>query len=119
MATEPVRRYALVVGINRYQSDNIAALSYAQEDARDMSAFLEQLGFSVRSLLGRQASQAALEAELTALSSLPPETADLLLLYFSGHGDADEESKAYLLAWDYDPATKAHRLDFNDLREHY
>src|SRR3954452_22192581 len=103
MATEPVRRYALVVGINRYQSDNIPALSYAQQDARSMEELLDQLGFSVRSLLGRQATQAALAAELTALSSLPPETADLLLLYFSGHGDADD-GKAYLLAWDYDPA---------------
>src|SRR5215212_4289325 len=99
MVTEPARRYALVMGINHYQSEMVGALNYSQQDARDMGKLLEELGFSVRSLLGRQVTRAAVEAELEALRSLPPDVADLLVLYFSGHGDADDQGNAYLLLW--------------------
>lgn len=78
------RSYAIVVGIDRYQT--LPVLGGAVRDARAMSAFLQKQGFEVTTVLEGEATRARLARligdELPA--KLQPD--DRVLIYFAGHG---------------------------------
>ncbi len=90
----PGRRLALCIGIDAYP-DPQHRLSGCVNDARAWQGALGGLGFEVQVLADRQATRAAIEAQLRALvaGSRP---GDVLVLQYSGHGtrvtdlDADE-----------------------------
>ena len=85
-------RWGLVIGNSAYQAD-IGPLQNPVNDATDMAATLEALGFKVNLLLN--ATRPQMEEALTAFSrQLRP--GDIGLFYFAGHG-AQIEGTNYLI----------------------
>ena len=85
-------RWGLVIGNSAYQAD-IGPLQNPVNDATDMAATLEALGFKVKLLL--DATRPQMEEALTAFSrQLRP--GDIGLFYFAGHG-AQIEGTNYLI----------------------
>lgn len=74
-------RVALVIGNSAYK--NIAALENPRNDALDISVALEGLGFDV--MLEIDATQARFEGLIEAFGDKAA-TADVVLLYYAGHG---------------------------------
>jgi uncharacterized caspase-like protein len=74
-------RIALVIGNSAYR--NVAVLPNPQNDAADITASLQRLGFSVRSL-----NDATLEAMRRALLQFGRDAqgADMAVVFFAGHG---------------------------------
>lgn len=98
----PGRVYALVVGINNYRSypevPPLPGLSYAESDARKFARALGGVA-RLRLLLDDEATKNALEAELRDLARrLGP--ADVLVVYYAGHGLPNSEGQASLIPSD-------------------
>lgn len=102
------RRIALVVGVDHAPHAAVSALQYAESDAQAVAAALVRpaCGFQLvkQPLLGPQATTTLVrEALLDLADQLGPD--DLLLLYFSGHGqlmtiEADRQD-VYLVTHDF------------------
>ena len=103
-ALKPVRhegrRFAFVVGNDSYQA---APLRNAVNDARDLTAVLKELNFSVTTLVnsGREEFDRQLNAFTGSLRN-----DDVALFYFAGHG-VQIERENYLLPIDVAAADKA------------
>lgn len=95
--------YALIVGISEYE--NIKNLDYADDDAQDFYNFLvkeSELGVdsnNVKLLLNKNATSANVGKELLKLKNRM-EQGSTFFIYFAGHGDANGEAQAFLLASD-------------------
>ncbi len=124
------RRFAVVVGIDDYQSAEIADLSFAGNDARAVAKALREvgeLGFATNDvlLMTHDADTERLQPRqtniLVQLEALHREMADadLLLFFFAGHG-LEVGGEVYLLTEDADirTATAVERsaLRLTDLR---
>ncbi len=81
MVATAADRVALVVGMSRYE--HIGTLKNTVNDAKDIAAVLEGIGFEVTTLL--DGSYQDLQNTLDSFS-FTSETADLALIYFAGHG---------------------------------
>lgn len=94
-------RVALVIGNNSYQ--HIGKLSNPQRDAAAVSASLKALNFDVETI-----QDATVESFYEGLENLKARAtgANLVLLYFAGHG-VEIEKKNYLLPVDAVLSTKA------------
>jgi hypothetical protein len=104
---EPVKRHALLIGIDEYQDPHIAKLSGAANDAVALSeALISNAGFAPAQVT-RISSNEGSEGQptrsniLRVLSRLKREVPrdGLLLVSFSGHG-IEREGKAYLMPSD-------------------
>jgi len=110
---EPVKkRWAVVIGVSKYEDDRIEQLRYA---ARDAEAFHEWLtscsGYGgcypleqVKVLLNEDASFGNIRDAVFDFLTWPLEE-DLVTIYFSGHGSPaspEAPDKLYLLPWDAD-----------------
>ena len=95
--------YALIIGISDY--DNITDLNYADDDAKDFYNFLvteANLGAdsnNIKLLLNKKATSANVGKELLKLKNRMEE-GSTFFIYFAGHGDANGEAQAFLLASD-------------------
>jgi hypothetical protein len=85
------RKYALLVGVNRYEHAKLKTLKYAENDAKALAAVLRRAGYRVVLLTGSekkaslQATKANIEAQLkTVLEKC--RRGDTVLLGFAGHG---------------------------------
>ena len=91
----PTNRYALVIGVQDYQS--ISDLNYPDDDARDMSTLLASQGWNVKyKLVNSAATYAAIENAMATLSADEDAT---ILVYYSGHGTS-LAGLAYILPYD-------------------
>ena len=63
-------KYALLIGVTTYDSSMITddRLQYPESDAKAVADLLKQGGYSVKELLGENATKAAIEAALTTFS---------------------------------------------------
>jgi len=105
-------KYAIVVGISKYQHQGagLSNLKYADRDAQDFLAFLESPaggGFrkeNIRALFNEDATVQSLRTALYTFLTKPGET-DTVILFFAGHGDEDpnDNRNLYLLTYDTDP----------------
>jgi hypothetical protein len=88
------RYYALVIGINRYQ--HIPRLKTAVNDAEEVAEVIKkQYGFTVTTLLDRQATREEILSKLEILEETLGKN-DNLLIYYAGHGYFDNKrQKAY------------------------
>lgn len=108
--------YALIIGISDY--DNISDLNYADEDAQDFYNFLvkeSSLGVdsnNVRLLINKKATSANVGKELLKLKNRMEE-GSTFFIYFAGHGDANGEAQAFLLASDLPKIEDASLYAFN------
>ena len=99
------RRYALVIGISKFQDHGIQNLGFADADARAFHAYLtDQAGIpahNTRLLLNGQATAERIRSALAEFSSSGLAEDDEILIYFAGYG-AWQERRAYLLPFDAD-----------------
>lgn len=103
-------KWAVVVGVGKFQDRTIPPLKYSTKDARDFAEFLVQkANFKrdhVRLLLDDQATRIRVISELCD-KFLPRVTGknDLVVFYFSGHGSGsahDVKDANYLICHDSD-----------------
>jgi hypothetical protein len=84
----PNRGLYLTVGLNHIDASTYGDpgnLNACENDARDMAALAEKVGFTGKTLLTKSATSAAVLAELShAATTL--QSGDILLLTYSGHG---------------------------------
>jgi hypothetical protein len=106
----PVReKYALIIGISRYQNSarGVQNLQYADADAKALYEFLQQPaagGFARENMLllsNEDATLARIRSALTSFVAKASEN-DLLLIFFAGHGDGDPKApqNLYLIVHD-------------------
>jgi len=99
------RKRAFIIGINNYQSNEVPDLVDAVPDARKVATVLDSLYHFDRIdlLLDEQADFATLYT-LFSDSLLQAKPGELLVIYFSGHGDklggGDGDALGFLLPWD-------------------
>jgi formylglycine-generating enzyme required for sulfatase activity len=101
------KRYALVVGVDEYQDQDIAGLKGAANDARLLAkTLIENAGFDANNVkvvatgepLGRQPTRGNILSWLNRIQNNMPKDG-LLLFSFAGHG-MERGGKAYLLPTD-------------------
>ena len=79
-----VEKYALVIGIADYRG-RMNDLRYCDDDAMEWKNFLENEGYTVKTLIDSQAKANNIEAEINNLLSLEDGN-DYVVLTYSGHG---------------------------------
>lgn len=111
-AKRPIRdKWALVVGISKFESDKIPTLKYSTKDARDFYNYLiKEANFQpshVRMLLDDKATRRRVISELgNRFLARLARPGDLIVLFFSTHGSPsqmDLRGKSYLVTYDADP----------------
>ena len=92
-------KYALLIGVTQYQKSqmNDPPLSFPEADAAAVGSLLKANGYTVKTLLGKQATQAAVEQELQVFEQQGSEGGVVLIGLF-GHG-VQYGSDAYFCPW--------------------
>jgi Caspase domain/PEGA domain len=99
---------ALVIGIGAYGEDRIPKLEYAESDAKKFEAALKDpktgniSSENVTALIGKQATKTRIEARIKSLAA-QTQSAETLIVYFSGHGTPSAKGEPWLVPWDADP----------------
>ena len=114
----PQPAYALIVGISEYEHSqpaddksvlepqNFRALNFAAKDAEDFAKFLTGNGFlpdNVTVLCNEDATTKNVKIAFKKLSDAckaPDSKEPLVIVYFSGHGSAEDESHHYLIPYE-------------------
>jgi hypothetical protein len=97
---------ALIIGVNRPRNDpTFAPLRSAERDANDLASALHDCGFQVQSLIGRQATTAAIREAIAELREQVDDKSDLFIA-FCGHGawipvDGHPDGATFLVSADY------------------
>jgi hypothetical protein len=97
---------ALIIGVNRPQNDpTFAPLRSAERDANDLASALHDCGFQVQSLIGPQATTAAIRDAIAELREQVDDKSDLFIA-FCGHGawipvDGHPDGATFLVSADY------------------
>jgi hypothetical protein len=98
-------RYALVIATSTHASAEYLDLEAPAQDAASMAALLgdpDVCGFDVRTLVDGTAAEIRMAMNAFFRDRGPD---DLIVLYFSGHGDKDDRGRLHLFATDTDPET--------------
>ena len=102
-------RYALVIGISKYEYLPPAAqLRFAHRDAEDFAGFLRSASGGmlpsghIRVLTNEQATLAAIRAALHQWLPGSAGAQDIVYVFFAGHGVLAERDEGYLVAHDSD-----------------
>jgi Caspase domain len=103
--TSKGKRYAVIVGVNQYEEDDIPQLAGAENDAQELKKKLIENNFQISDqhlLIGKRATRTAI---LRAVSDIfrDDSKAELIIFYFSGHGVLDEKHKGYIAPYDMYP----------------
>ncbi len=103
------QRWAVVVGVSKYQDSDVTPLRFADADARAFHDFLrsERAGLggfpaeNVRLLLNEEATYRNIRSALFTFLKRATDN-DVVVIYFAGHGMADPErpDNLYLIAHD-------------------
>lgn len=108
----PIRdKWALVVGISKFQNPKVRQLTFAAKDAKDFYDFLiKEANFApdhVRLLLDEKATERRVMSELgNKFLARVVKPDDLVVLFFSTHGspaELDVRGENYVVAFDSDP----------------
>ena len=85
---QATRKVALVVGVSNYDKSGFRQLQYAHRDATALSALLRTHGFEVTTLIQEQLTKQNFDQHFEQLTKTAKQLskADVLLLFFSGHG---------------------------------
>jgi branched-chain amino acid transport system substrate-binding protein len=102
--------WAVVIGIDRFQSSRISRLQYAVNDARSVARALVPLGFpekNITVLLNEQASRREVERILASVIRRASGPEDRLVIFFATHGVTTAlphgGEEGYILPYDADP----------------
>jgi hypothetical protein len=135
----PQPAYALIIGISEYahcqpaddknllEPENFRALNFAAKDAEDFATFLRENGFLPDNIVLLRNEEATLKnikiefAKVIAACKAADANEPLVILYFSGHGFAEDENQHYLVPYDGERnqlfATAMSNGEFNSLLE--
>jgi Caspase domain. len=97
---------ALIIGVNHPKNDPLfAPLRSAEPDAHDLASALHDCGFAVQSLIGQQATTAAIRDAIAELREQVDDKSDLFIA-FCGHGawipvDGHPDGATFLVSADY------------------
>jgi hypothetical protein len=91
------RKRGLIIGINKYSRDS-DSLQYCINDATDLNTTLQRIGF--KTSLQLDCNYNKLKNQIDEFATTI-ERDDLVLFYFAGHGQQNEDEN-YLLPSDYD-----------------
>ncbi|WP_031460608.1 caspase family protein [Chloroflexus sp. MS-G] len=97
---------ALIIGVNHPRNDPLfAPLRSAERDANDLASALHDCGFQVQSLIGPQATTAAIRDAIAELREQVDDKSDLFIA-FCGHGawipvDGHPDGATFLVSADY------------------
>jgi uncharacterized caspase-like protein len=113
--------WAVVIGIDRYQLEDVQDLQYAVKDAQAVGAMLRQQGFTVRELYNEHATAHAIRTVLGTELAAQVGERDGLLVFFAGHGEdrrlPDGGVMGYLLPHEANPANlHATAIDMEEVR---
>ena len=104
------KRWAVIVGVNDYDSANVNDLNYAVQDARAMAEALEAMDglYSQVLLLTDDGTAERQPTRLNILKAVKTVTSlagpdDMIVFFFSGHGFPDDAGNNYLASRDTDP----------------
>lgn len=103
------RTYALLIGISRYQSEQIRALRYANEDAIVFRDYLRSArggalpASDVILLTDEKATTAAIRNAFDTFLKARAGPADTVIVFLAGHGTAEPGRGSYLVTYDSDP----------------
>ncbi len=96
-----MRKVAILIAVEHYNDKRISRVKYAEADARDLGAALQEHGFSAldqTTLIDVGATRASIESRVSkVLASLSKE--DTLYIYYAGHGFA-RNGKNYITCFD-------------------
>jgi ankyrin repeat protein len=99
------KQYALIIGIDEYQSPAIPQLNNAVNDAKKLSEIFTGQGYQVTTLFNSQASKKSIMTALKKIRKQTKET-DSFVFYFAGHGQGlsleVDEKVGYILPYDSD-----------------
>lgn len=97
------RQYALVIGIDRYQSQDVEKLQNAVSDAKSMGKMFRRMGFEVVELYNEAAERARILRSFSTITKNLRQP-DSFVFYFAGHGQgftlANGERVGYILPHD-------------------
>jgi hypothetical protein len=81
-------KLAFLAGVERYEKDGFEPLNFAEDDALELKAELDKLGFTTTALVGKDATLTGLNRGLANLyaSSKKLKREDVVLVFLSGHG---------------------------------
>ena len=102
LSATAAEKYALLIGVTKYEHArmNASPLKYPEDDANAVADLLKQGGYTVKVLLGKDATKAAIEVALTTFSK--EGNADgVVLIGMFGHGVQYDEL-AYFGPYDTD-----------------
>jgi len=108
------KRHALCIGINKYKSQTVPELQYAENDAKDVAEVLKNLyGFeNVTILIGQNATRDNIIRNIGKLQSKKNVgEKDCVIIFFSGHGQtvlSGSRNDGYLITYDAE-------INFNDI----
>ncbi len=102
-------KWALIVGVSKFQQRTLPQLRYAAKDARDFRDFLvNKANFApdhVRLLLDEKATRKQILSGFDKFLGRVARKDDLVVVYFSTHGSpesSDARGKSYLISYDAD-----------------
>jgi Caspase domain. len=101
---------ALVIGVNQPERDStFTALRSAERDAEALASALRDCGFEVQSLIGSEATTAAIRKAVAGLRRQANGESDLFIA-FSGHGawipvEGHPDGATFLVSADYESET--------------
>lgn len=114
--TQIKRRYALLIGVRDYAAANFRALPHTISDVMELDKLLRAANYTTRLLHSdlptQQPTYSRIWGELENLAQVT-EAGDLLLVYFGGHGDLDDEGNAYLIPTDLHSRAALKRTGIN------
>ena len=102
-ATAQPKKYALLVGVNKYEHAEMnrpTPLEYAEADVKDLAELLRESGYEVDLLTGKDATRAAVLGKIAGLAKNG--TADgVVLVGLAGHGiQLEKQDDAYYCPFD-------------------
>ncbi len=94
------RKVALLIGVSRYATHDGWSLPFVRNDIKLMEMVLGSPGsigggFEIKTLQDREVSRDAVESFLNGLGKSLAGPDNLLLIYYSGHGIAQDEERGY------------------------
>jgi hypothetical protein len=102
-ASQIENRYALLIGVRDYAATDIQPLPHTVTDVVELDKVLRTAGYTTKllhsDLPDRQPTYSKIWGELEGLAKMTG-PGDLLLVYFGGHGNLDDEGNAYLIPGD-------------------
>ena len=112
------RSYAVVIGIDEYNSSTWVNLPYAKKDAQGVGQFLQTQSFEVSELYDKDATKVRIKSKIQKLARRLKST-DRVVVFFSGHGHTESfagEDFGYIVPYD-GTGESATFISMEELRE--